>query len=66
MYPLKKLNIQVRHPNVVGDTNTVYGEVAGKSNEDGEYLVELNISNQNQAGLGTALGTATVALPSRV
>ena len=62
---LKKLNASIRHPNVVGDTNTVHGEVTKKYVADGEHLVELSIRNENQSGLPTALGTAVVALPSR-
>ncbi len=62
---LKKLNASIRHPNVVGDTNTVYGEVTKKYVEGDKYLVELQVQNQNQAGLATAFGTATVELPSR-
>jgi len=62
---LKKLNVSVRHPNVVGDTNTVYGKAVKKYVEDGEHLVDVEISNVNQAELATALGTATVALPSK-
>ncbi len=62
---LKKLNASIRHPNVVGDTNTVHGEVTKKTIVDGEHLVELSIRNENQSGLPTALGTAMVALPSR-
>jgi acyl dehydratase len=62
---LKKLHASVRHPNIVGDTNTVHGQVVGKSIEDGEHLVEIQVRNQNQSGLATALGTAIVALPSR-
>ena len=62
---LKKLNASIRHPNVVGDTNTVHGEVIKKSVVDGEHLVEVQVRNVNQSGLPTALGTAVVALPSR-
>jgi acyl dehydratase len=62
---LQRLNVAVRHPNVVGDTNTVYGKVTAKRVVDGKNLVEVQIENRNQAGLATALGSATVALPSR-
>lgn len=62
---LKKLNASIRHPNVVGDTNTVHGEVVKKTIENGEHLVEVRIQNLNQSGLATALGSATVALPAR-
>ena len=62
---LKQLKASIRHPNVVGDTNTVHGEVTGKRVVNGEHLVELQVRNVNQSGLPTALGTALVALPSR-
>ena len=62
---LKKLNASIRHPNVVGDTNTLRGEVTRKSVVDGECLVELRLTNENQAGLATAFATAIVTLPSR-
>ena len=56
---------QGAHPNIVGDTNTIYGQVISKRVEDGQHLVELDIRNENQAGLVTALSRVTVALPSR-
>ena len=61
---VKSMNTRVRHPNVVGDTNTVYGNVRRKYEKDGENLVDLNVWNENQAGLHTVEGTVTVALPS--
>ncbi len=62
---LEKLNTSIRHPNVVGDTNTVHGEVLKKTVANDAHLVEVQIQNVNQSGLATALGTAIVALPSR-
>ncbi len=62
---LLALNASVRHPNIVGDTNTVYGEVTKKYTEHGKNLVEVNVQNKNQSGLTTAFGTATVELPSK-
>ncbi|MCZ6871132.1 MAG: MaoC family dehydratase N-terminal domain-containing protein [Gammaproteobacteria bacterium] len=62
---LKKMVSQVRHPNVVGDVNTVYGNVAKKYIQGDEHLVELDVRNQNQSGLPTAMSRVTVALPSR-
>lgn len=62
---LCKLDASIRHPNVVGDTNTLYGMVARKQEVDGAHLVELHVRNQNQSGLVTAMATATVQLPSR-
>ena len=60
---LKRMVTRVRHPNVVGDTNTVFGKVARKYTENGENLVDLEVYNENQAGLATAESTITVALP---
>ena len=62
---LKRLQASVRHPNIVGDTNTVVGSVVKKWEADGAYLVDVQVQNQNQSGLATALGTATVALPTK-
>ena len=62
---LRKLNASIRHPNVVGDTNTLHGEVAKKMVVDGEHLVQLQVRNENQSGLPTAYATAIVSLPSR-
>ena len=62
---LKKLHASIRHPNVVGDTNTLHGEVTKKRIVDGEGLVELSVRNENQSGLATAFATAVVALPRR-
>ena len=62
---LKKLHASIRHPNVVGDTNTVVGSVAKKYESGGESLVELTIENQNQSGLASAYATAIVSLPRK-
>ena len=62
---LKRLNTSIRHPNVVGDTNTVVGQVARKYEENGEGLVDLSIENRNQSGLASAYATATIALPKQ-
>ena len=56
------MDTRVRHPNVVGDTNTVYGKVIKKYVRDDERLVDMNVWNENQAGLHTAESTITVAL----
>lgn len=62
---LTHLSAQVRHPNIVGDTNTVVGEVTAKRVEGDQHIVEIQVANQNQSGLATALGTAIVVLPAR-
>ncbi|MBI4297065.1 MAG: MaoC family dehydratase N-terminal domain-containing protein [Chloroflexi bacterium] len=61
----KKLQVSLRHPNVAGDTNTVYGRVDKKYIEGDQHLVDVEVWNRNQAELITATGWATVALPSR-
>jgi acyl dehydratase len=58
---IKRMDTRVRHPNIVGDTNTVFGKVARKYTEGEEKLVDLEVWNENQAGLSTALATITVA-----
>jgi acyl dehydratase len=62
---LKKLSAQIRHPNIIGDVNVIKGKVTKKYIKDGEHLVDCEIWVENQAGLNTAPGTTTVALPSR-
>jgi hypothetical protein len=49
----------------MGDINTVKGKVTGKRIQDGEHLVDCEIHVENQAGLVTAPGKATVTLPSK-
>jgi acyl dehydratase len=62
---LKRLSCRIRHPSIMGDSNFVKGKVTGKYVRDGEHLVDCEIRVENQAGLVTAPGEATVALPSR-
>lgn len=62
---LRKLHASIRHPNVVGDTNTVHGTVARKYRSGHDHFVEVSIENVNQAGLPTAFGTAVVELPTK-
>ena len=51
----------------LGDTNWVKGKVASKYiDEHGQYKVDLDIWCEDQRGLVTAPGHATVILPSRV
>lgn len=62
---LKKLSVRVRHPNLMGDSNTMSGRVTDKRIENGEHLVTCEMAVANQSGLMTAPGTAVIALPSR-
>lgn len=63
---LKKLSCQIRHPSIIGDVNTVKGRVKNKRIENGERFIDCDIWVENQAGLVTAPGSATVTLPSKV
>jgi acyl dehydratase len=56
---------EVRKFNYLGDTQFITGEVVAKRNEDGRYLVDIELRATNQRGVVTAPGSATVALPSR-
>lgn len=62
---LKKLTCQIRHPNLIGDVNTVKGRVTEKYIENGEHLVVCEMGVENQAGVVTAPGRAVIALPSK-
>ncbi len=62
---LKRLNVQVRRHNILGDLTTCQGTVKRKWVEDGEHLVEVNVSATNQRDEVTAAGMAIAALPPR-
>jgi acyl dehydratase len=62
---LRRLNVQVRRHNLIGDTTWCRGTVTGKAEDNGAALVHLALSAVNQRGETTAQGTATVALPRR-
>lgn len=60
---LKKLYVQVRAPNIYGDTTWYRGKVTEKV-EDGR-LVKVEITGANQAGETTTAGRAEIVLPER-
>lgn len=62
---LKKISGQVRHPNLIGDISVIKGQVTNKYIHNDEHLVDCRIWVENQAGLITAPGQATISLPSR-
>lgn len=61
---LRRLNVQVRRHNVVGDIVWCRGKVAGKRMEDGRALVNLEVWGENQDGELSVKGTAEVELPA--
>ena len=62
---LRKLEVEVRRFNIVGDTTWCKGRVERKYVEAGEHLVECQVWAENQRGETTARGGALVRLPSR-
>ena len=62
---LKRLNVQVRKHNIIGDLTTCQGTVTRKWQDGGENLVEVAVRGLNQREEQTAVGTAVASLPSR-
>lgn len=62
---LKRIRTQLRRFNTMGDTTWAKGKVTRKYGKDGYPLVDLDVRAENQRGETTAVGTATVVLPSR-
>jgi acyl dehydratase len=63
---LWKMSDQYRAFNYYGDTTWVKGSVRAKSvTPEGRHVVELEVACDNQRGVVTAPGQATVILPSR-
>lgn len=62
---LKRLNIQIRGHNMVGDATWCRGEVVCTRREGGQGVVECAVRAVNQHDRTTAVGTATVVLPCR-
>jgi acyl dehydratase len=60
---LRRLDVQVRRHNLIGDVTWCRGAVTGKREEDGQALVDLDLRAVNQRGETTAQGRAVVALP---
>ena len=62
---LHKLYVDVRKPNMVGDTIWWRGLVTAKRKEQSVNLVDLTVEARNQVDTLSAGGTAVAALPSR-
>lgn len=63
---LRRLNVQVRHHNIVGDLTTCEGTVTRKWVEGSAHLVEVDVRAINQNGETTAAGVAVAELPPQV
>jgi acyl dehydratase len=62
---LHTLKVQVRQFNIVGDLTRCQGVVTAKRIEAGQHLVDCDVWAENQRQERTALGSATIELPSR-
>jgi acyl dehydratase len=62
---LRRLNVQVRRHNIIGDLTTCDGRVVRKWVEGDAHLVECEVWGDNQRGERTAVGAAVAELPSR-
>ncbi|MBI4488344.1 MAG: MaoC family dehydratase N-terminal domain-containing protein [Deltaproteobacteria bacterium] len=63
---LRKLYVQVKTPNIYGDTTWYRGKVVEKSLEGKRGVVKLEIAGVNQVGITTTGGWAEVVLPARI
>ncbi|MDA4108512.1 FAS1-like dehydratase domain-containing protein [Mycolicibacterium holsaticum] len=62
---LRRLNVQVRHHNIIGDLTTCEGTVTRKWIDGVRHLVEVDVRGINQNGETTAAGVAVAELPSK-
>ena len=62
---LKRLSAQVRRHNLIGDTTWCRGSVLETTHVEGRGAVRLGLTAVNQRGETTAVGEATVVLPTR-
>jgi acyl dehydratase len=62
---LKKLHVQMRKPNFVGDTTYFGGKVAKKYIDKGEHVVECEFTAKNQREEISTKGWGTIRLPHR-
>ena len=62
---IKRIAVQYRGMDVPGKPYWLRGRVTKTYQQDGENLVDIEISGENENGQKTTPGTATVTLPSR-
>ena len=62
---LKKLYVEIRLPNIIGDATFCKGKVTRKYKDGEDHLVDLDVWAENMRGEITAPGKATVKLLSR-
>ena len=62
---LKRVYCELRQPNQLMDTTWLKGHVESRETQGGEHLVDIEFRGENQLGMVTTRGHATVALPFR-
>jgi len=62
---IKKIGCQYRGMNFPDKQSMLRAVVTRKYQENGEYLLDLDLSSENEEGFNTTPGYATVSLPSR-
>ncbi len=62
---IERMEDSIRKFNYQGDVQFLTGKVTGKREENGRFLVDLEMHMVNQRDTETAYGSATVSLPSR-
>lgn len=62
---IEKLDDSIRKFNYMGDTQFITGKVTDKREENGRFLVDIEMVMTSQRDQETAYGSATVSLPSR-
>ena len=62
---LKKLYVEIRLPNIIGDAPLCKGRVVKKYKDGEDHLVDLDVWAENMRGEITAPGKATVRLLSK-
>jgi hypothetical protein len=62
---LKKLNVEIRQLNIIGDATFCKGKVTRKYKDGEDHLVDLDVWAENMRGEITAPGKATVRLLSK-
>ncbi len=62
---IRKFKMEMRRPNIPGDTMTVKGKVSGKYIKDGEHIVECEVWAENQREGLTTPTQATLVIPSK-
>lgn len=62
---VKKMDVKYRRWDYLFEMKTFAGTVVDKREQQGEFLIDLEIRMQNEEGQTTTMGTATVSLPNR-